>query len=234
MKILFSRVSDRVFNFDLTSKCCTLGDNLNSRVEILLGRTKIVAERIVLCAGAGAQQLLTEFGISRPSAQFRPLHQVIVRHPSLNPLYGHYIIGMDCSEPRITITSHAWERGWIWYLGGYTATKGVDMSSEELVDFARAELSGIFRWIDWNEAQFDTFRIDRVEPDGGLGPRMHGCAFVQEVGNCIVCWPNKLTLVPDLGDRVLALLEPPMHLPPKILDLPSPPMGRFPWEVRCL
>jgi hypothetical protein len=47
--------------------------------------------------------------------------------------------------------------------------------------------------------------VDRAEPrtDGGNRPDH---AFLHQHAGILTCWPTKLTLAPDLGDRVLAAL----------------------------
>jgi len=47
----------------------------------------------------------------------------------------------------------------------------------------------------------------------------------------LVCWPTQLTLAPDLGDRVLARLDPPRFDPGAVrgIDLPRAALGRLPW-----
>ncbi|MDE0055122.1 MAG: FAD-binding oxidoreductase, partial [Gammaproteobacteria bacterium] len=67
---------------------------------------------------------------------------------------------------------------------------------------ARMELQRALPWIDWSNRTFETLSIDRAEPDG---PRLEG-AFVESHENVLVTWPGKLTLAPDLGDRVLRAL----------------------------
>ena len=50
---------------------------------------EIHAQRIVFSAGAGNAELLASAGISVPAQQLRPLHMVLVKGPSLKPLYAH-------------------------------------------------------------------------------------------------------------------------------------------------
>src|SRR5690606_19570920 len=69
----------------------------------------IRAQRIVLTAGAGNAELLNALGLAQPAMQKRPLHMVIVKAPTVKPLYAHCLRGG--SKPRITVTSHPAEDG---------------------------------------------------------------------------------------------------------------------------
>ena len=77
---------------------------------------EIHAQRIVFSAGGGNAELLASVGISVPAQQLRPLHMVLVKGPSLKPLYAHCLGGGP--KPRITVTTHPAANGeWVWYLG---------------------------------------------------------------------------------------------------------------------
>lgn len=197
-------------------------------IGIELPGVRVQAHRLLLTAGAGTQTLLDHLQIARPRMQLRPLHQVVVRHRYPHPLYAHCLTGIRRAEPRLTITSHRDGDGWLWYLGGQIANDGVAMTSTQLADHARHELTECVPWIDWHEAQFSTLRIDRAEPEQDEGRRPDE-AFACAAGSCIVAWPTKLSLVPDLGDKVLALLPPAGGAPQAALNLPLAQIGRVPW-----
>lgn len=200
------------------------------RVSIHVNGTSVQARQLVLAAGAGNQELLRGLGYETPRMQLRPLHQVVVRHRHPHPMYAHCLTGMRRPEPRLTITSHHVDGYWLWYLGGQLATDGVQMDAKKLADHARDELENCVPWLSWKDAQISTLRIDRAEPRqaGGLRPDE---AFAQRRGPCIVCWPTKLSLVPDLADRTLSLLDPPAGFahPAPALPLPAPAVGHPPW-----
>jgi len=105
------------------------GDSLlaGQKIEPLLENDRLVglrvdgreirAQRIVLSAGAGNADLLQAVGLSQPAMQRRPLHMVLVKGPSLKPLYAHCLGGGP--KPRVTVTTHPAADGqWVWYLGG--------------------------------------------------------------------------------------------------------------------
>ena len=76
----------------------------------------IRAQRIVLSAGLGNAALLASFGFTQPVMQRRPLHMVLVKSPTLQPLYAHCLSGARCDRPRITVTTHVAKDGQlIWY-----------------------------------------------------------------------------------------------------------------------
>ena len=228
---LLEPISDRVLHHDFDPKDCALGNRAAETPVVLhLGNTTIETDRLILCAGAATQSLLDGLNIPNPTMQLRPLHQVIVRHADAHPLYAHCLTGIRAPEPRLTITSHREGDDWLWYIGGQLATQGVDKSPEELSHHARCELQKCVPWIDWTDACFSTLRVDRAEPKQATRQRPDE-AFAQISGNCIVCWPTKLSLVPDLGDRVVELLEPPRHAALANFGLPSAQVAQFPWRL---
>lgn len=202
------------------------------RVVLRLPGTSLTARQLIICAGAGTQLLLDGLGLPAPRMQLRPLHQVLVRHTHPDPIYAHCLTGIRRAEPRLTITSHPDGPHWLWYLGGQLATDGVRLDSPALVDHARRELEACVPWLSWSDAHFETLRIDRAEPEQTRGRRPDE-AFAAAAGNCVVCWPTKLSLVPDLGDKVLPLLAPPLAYGsgPPDLGLPAARIGLSPWET---
>lgn len=190
------------------------------------------AQRIVLSAGAGNQALLAALGLDHPAQQRRPLHQVLVKGPTLKPLYAHCLGGGP--KPRITVTSHPAADGqWVWYLGGDIAeADGVARDEAAQIAEAKRELSGLLPWVDLCAARFATLRVDRAEPvqSGLVRPDN---AFLAEDGRLLIGWPTKLALAPDFADRVIASLEkaaiqPQIHDP--LPQLPRPPLARPVWE----
>jgi glycine/D-amino acid oxidase-like deaminating enzyme len=196
------------------------------RVRTAAGTVR--ARRLVVCAGAGAERLLSHLDLAIPRMQRRPLHQVVVRCPDLPPLYAHCLTGIRRAEPRLTITAHPDAGGWLWYLGGQLAGDGVAMDAPTLTDHARAELEACVPWLDWRRAELTTLRIDRAEPAQTDGHRPDQ-AFAAAVGPIVVAWPTKLSLTPDLGDRVRALLPPAERGPKPSLPLPRATVGTVPW-----
>ena len=76
------------------------GDEL---VGLRVDDREIRAQRIVLSAGAGTEDLLHALGLSQPAMQRRPLHMVMAKGPNLKPLYAHCLGGGP--KPRVTITT---------------------------------------------------------------------------------------------------------------------------------
>jgi len=193
---------------------------------------EIRAQRVVLCAGAGNADLLAALGQSRPAMQRRPLHMVMLKAPTLRPLYLH-CLGSG-PKPRLTVTSHpAGDGQWVWYLGGELAeAEGVARDAAQQISAARRELHELLPWIELAGAHWATLRVDRAEPaQSALARPDH--AFLAEQGRLLVGWPTKLALAPDLADRVFASLErtglrPATH--PPLPALPRPALPRPPWE----
>ena len=208
-----------------------LFDN-NDLVGLRVDGRDIHAQRIVFSAGAGNAELLASAGISVPAQQLRPLHMVLVKGPSLKPLYAHCLGGGP--KPRITVTTHPAANGeWVWYLGGDIAeADGVAREPAEQIAVAQKELGNLLPWVDLSQAQWATLRVNRAEPaqSGLVRPDN---AFLSDQGRLLVGWPTKLALAPDFSDRVLQALEQdgikPGHAP-ALPELPRPPLGQTPWE----
>lgn len=200
-------------------------------VRIEIGNLRIACRRLILAAGAGNEALLKRLGLP-VAMQRRSLHQVVVRHPAAGPFFGHCLTGNKGAEPRLTITSHpAGNNGdWLWSVGGRLATGGTDRSVADQRQFARSELAACVPWIDWQEAEIECFRLDRAEPRQAKGQRPDE-AFAELQSSCIVCWPTKLTLTPDLGQKVLAFMPAPERPAPPPLDLPPATIGAPPWAT---
>ncbi|MBS7662249.1 FAD-dependent oxidoreductase [Pseudomonas lalucatii] len=192
----------------------------------------IRAQRIVLSAGRGNAELLAALGLEQPAQQLRPLHMVLVKGPSLKPLYAHCLGGGP--KPRVTVTSHPAADGqWVWYLGGDLAeADGVARDEAAQIRAAQQELGNLLPWLDLGSAQWATLRVERAEPaqSGLVRPDN---AFLAEQQRLLVGWPTKLALAPDFADRVLATLardgiRPAEH--PPLPALPRPAIAHPAWE----
>jgi len=204
----------------------------NEWVGLRVDGRDIHAQRIVFSAGAGNAELLASAGISVPAQQLRPLHMVLVKGPSLKPLYAHCLGGGP--KPRITVTTHPAANGeWVWYLGGDIAeADGVAREPAEQIAVAQKELGNLLPWVDLSQAQWATLRVNRAEPaqSGLVRPDN---AFLADQGRLLVGWPTKLALAPDFSDRVLQALEQDGIKPgdtPALPPLPRPPLGKTAWE----
>ena len=168
-------------------------------------KTLLKAKRFVLAAGEGTEALLNTWGINDPKMQVRPLQMVMVRHDHPEPIYAHCL--GTTPLPRITVTSHPDKDGkWVWYLGGGIAEDGVKQSAEALIAMAKKEMKALLPWVDLDQAEWDTLRVNRAEPKQSRLLRPDA-AFCQPVANGIVTWPTKLALAPNLSDEVIRLLQ---------------------------
>ncbi|MGY4531579.1 glycerol-3-phosphate dehydrogenase [Pseudomonas sp. TE3786] len=194
---------------------------------------EIRAQRVVLSAGAGNAALLTALGQTQPLMQRRPLHMVMVKGPTLKPLYAHCLGGGP--KPRVTVTSHPTADGqWLWYLGGDLAeADGVARDGQAQIAAAQKELSNLLPWVDFSQAHWATLRVDRAEPaqSGLVRPDN---AFLAEHQRLLIGWPTKLALAPDLADRVLAALQRDGVTPgdyPPLPELPRPSVAPTAWDI---
>lgn len=193
----------------------------------------ISAQRVVLCAGSGNEDLLRSFALQKPAQQLRPLHMVLAKGPALLPLYAHCLGGG--SKPRVTVTTHPAADGeWVWYLGGNLAeADGVARSETEQIQAAQDEIAQLLPWVSQEHTQWATLRVNRAEPvQSGLTRPDN--AFVTEQGALVIGWPTKLALAPDFSDRVLKLFERDAVQPSaaqSYADLPRPSVAAPVWET---
>ena len=201
-------------------------------VGLIIDGREIRAKRIILSAGRGNAELLSTLDLSQPAQQLRPLHMVLVKGPTLKPLYAHCLGGGP--KPRVTVTTHPAADGeWVWYLGGDLAeAEGVARDEAAQIKAAQRELSELLPWVDLSAARWATLRVERAEPaqSGLVRPDN---AFLDEQGKLLVGWPTKLALAPDFADRVLAALardaiQPASHQP--LPALPRPAVAPAAWE----
>jgi len=204
----------------------------NELIGLRVDGREIHAQRVVLSAGAGNADLLKAIGVSQPSMQRRPLHMVLVKGPTLKPLYAHCLGGGP--KPRITVTTHPAADGqWVWYLGGDVAeADGVAREPAAQIAVAKKELENLLPWIDLSQAQWATLRVDRAEPAQSSLARPDN-AYLDTRQRLMVGWPTKLALAPDFADRVLAALSrDDIHPTPQtpMVDVPRPPKALPIWD----
>ncbi len=174
-------------------------------IELPAQQLRLKAQRYILTAGEGCEQLLHQWKVSQPEMQRRPLHMVVVRHSANLPVFAH-CIGAG-SKPLVTITSHPATNGeQAWYLGGDLAETGVKRSVDEQIHHAKKLLQDLLPWIELPNARWATLRIDRAEPKQSALTRPDS-AFAQPVSNGIIGWPTKLALAPDMSDQIIRLLD---------------------------
>lgn len=179
----------------------------SGEVRLDTPRETLHARRLLLCAGAGNEELLGQLGVTDHPMQRRPLRQVIVKHASLTPLYGHWLEASRA--PRLTISSHAASSGqWVWYLGGELAEQGAQLEEPECLDLAARELAQLFPWLDLAGADWASRIVDRAEPARPQGGKPDGvyCEPIWRGSPVLVTWPTKLSLAPALAQRAQSLM----------------------------
>ncbi|MFP1677754.1 FAD-dependent oxidoreductase [Alloalcanivorax sp. C16-2] len=237
LRVLVAPVRDRLLCFEPGQDQLEWSDDGLRAVSI--NGVRIEPRLTVLAAGEGNAALLADAQKSRlfprEAAQSRPLKMVLVKHRLGHRLYAHCVGASN--KPRLTVTTHELPDGdLVWYLGGELAEKGVERSDQQQIAAARAELDALFPWLDFSDARFATLDVARAEP------RQHGLAkpdnaYARRDRDLIITWPTKLTLAPDLGDRVDALvaehgLTPGAPLGELPEALPRAPVGQPQW-YRC-
>lgn len=72
------------------------------------------------------------------------------------------------------MTTHPAADGqWVWYLGGNLAeADGVARSEQQQIAAAQAEVAQLLPWVNQEQTQWATLRVDRAEPiQSGSTPR---------------------------------------------------------------
>ena len=161
------------------------------------------AQKFIFTAGKGNQQLINEAGLTEPKSQLRPLNMVYVKGKNLPSVFVHCIGNSFSLTPKLTITSHRDCNGeTVWYLGGEIAESGVGKGSEAQIHSARALLTNVFPWMNFEELEFHCFAVDRAEANINNSYRPEDAYFIEE-RNVLVAWPTKLTLTPTLADNII-------------------------------
>jgi glycine/D-amino acid oxidase-like deaminating enzyme len=167
---------------------------------------KVVIESqvCVLAAGQGNGDMLAQLAVATPAMQVRPLHQVMVKHRHRDAVLYAHCTGHD-SKPRLTVSTHFEGDELIWYLGGQLAEDGVQQTPAELMTTAKQELIALFPWYDWSDAEWATHRVVRAEPrqPGLVRPDKAWLSACENLPGCLVAWPTKLTLAPNLGQLLI-------------------------------
>lgn len=237
LETLRQQNSDRIFSVGDKSLVVQRKENGADIVLQRGGETFCINSQLcVLSAGKGNGELLQQLSVEKPAMQLRPLQQAMVRHPQLSSLYAH-CVGKE-SKPRLTISSHETEHGTVWYLGGQLAEEGVALSPAALLNNAKQEMEALFPQINWSEAQWATCVVERAEPQqpGMLRPDNAWLSPCGDLQHCVVAWPTKLTLVPNLGKQLLDFVREKKIIPQRVGAMPAdwPRMTQVaatPWQT---
>lgn len=227
-------VENRIFKVDILDAHIEKQENIVQSITLPDYNLRIEPNDILITSGEGFEALSPRLKITQPEMQKRPLHMVMVKHNLNLPTFAH-CIGAG-SKPVATITTHPCSDGQqVWYLGGNVAETGLERSPKEQITFAQKELSTLLPWVDLTKAQWSSFNINRAEPKQSSLVRPDA-AFAQKVGNCIVAWPTKLALSPDLADQVLPLCSPLLNAETSqtlesLQPLPKPETALPVWET---
>lgn len=233
---LSAPVRERLLAFDPAND--RLEWNEQGLASATVNGVRIEPSLTLLAAGNGNPALLAQAHkahlLEEEHSQLRPLKMLLVKHDLGHRLYAH-CVGTS-NKPVLTVTTHDCPDGKVvWYLGGDLAEQGVERSDEEQLAAGRTELDKLFPWLDFSTAELATLDVVRAEPKQQSLVKPDN-AYARRDKNLIITWPTKLTLAPDLGDRVMALVEEhglqpgePMTVP---AELKQAPLG-VPYWHRC-
>lgn len=172
--------------------------------------THIIAQSIILTAGAGNEKLLASLNFRQakiPKMQRRPLLMPMLKaNESVLPKMYAHCLGAS-ALPKMTITAHSLSQNQtVWYLGGEIAEQGVGRSIEEQTQKAKSALQSLMPWMDFSQCQWSALAIDRAEPKMPDASRPVEPAVFAEQG-VITAWPVKLAMAPVMADKVLHEIE---------------------------
>lgn len=194
---------------------------------------QVKAQKYIFTAGNGNQLIVKKLKAKEVAMQQRPLHMVVMKKSELPKLFAH-CLGMS-GTPRITITTHQADDGkTVWYMGGQIAEEGVTKNSGEQIDATKKELQDLFPWLDFSDAEFASFFINRAENKEIDGSRPNSC-YMKEIGNFIIAWPTKLAFAPMLSNHIIDTLKN-AKIAPSITDLrelrawPIPALAKPIWD----
>ena len=236
IETLSAPVRDRLLALD--NERDTLEWDENGLRAVTVNGQRIEPRLTLLAAGNGNPALLDGAHqahlLEQEHSQLRPLKMVLVKHDLGHRLYAH-CVGTS-NKPVLTVTTHDCPDGKVvWYLGGDLAERGVERTDQEQLAAGRDELRQLFPWLDFSNAEFATLDVTRAEPRQQALVKPDN-AYARRDQNLIIAWPTKLTLAPDLGDRVMALVEESGLQPGEPLTVPAEleqaPMG-VPYWHRC-
>jgi L-2-hydroxyglutarate oxidase LhgO len=180
---------------------------------VLENGAKIEAQFFILTAGSGNESLVNDLKINSlcfqllQKMQKRPLHQVLIQKQDLPDFYGVCVSPENNAFTPVIITTHYTENQQkIWYLGGDIATKGVERSETAQIDFAKMEMKRLLPNINWSNANWATYRVDRAEPLQSVAA-LPTDVCVDVCKNVIQVFPVKFALMPDVAQKVLAVFK---------------------------
>lgn len=201
---------------------------------------EIDCAQLVLSAGSGNAGLLEQLQRDRPQMQHRPLHMVMLRG-ELPAVYAHCLGGG--TTPRVTITSTpltpedaADSPQQVWYIGGQLAEEGVGRDDDAQLEASRHELHEILPWLDFDQVQWATLRLNRAEI-ATPGHRRPDSSYVESEQGVTTVWPTKLAFAPRVAGQVLEQLkaqglEPTTDQPvvEELAHWPKPGLAPWPWQ----
>lgn len=176
-------------------------------IERIAGEQDIHAQMFVFAAGVGNGELARPAGFQDVPVKRTMLHQVSVTQHRPTPIFAHCLSRTFGTAPDLTVTSH----GQRLYVGGKVASDGAERGPEAQIETVGKALTRELPFLDFDHASFQTHLVERMEPVG-TGFRDTGEPFAMRRGNCVLCWPGKLSLAPRLGDALLKLTA---HLQPR-------------------
>ncbi len=200
----------------------------------------ITSQLILLAAGEGNDELIKSLpeNIHLPETEVIPLHMVYMSSKDIPALYAHFL--GEGTTPRLSVTTHSFKGKPIWYLGGHLAEVGAKMTSSELIQLAKKEVTTLMPWVDLKSSKWATHYINVARPvqrNLSIPDR----AYTSLYKNLGIVWPISLSLLPNLEDQISEWIENKIKLEHKYSDseidlsgLESVELGDSCWESRII
>lgn len=232
LRVLAEQNHDRIIRIDSADfDPPSAGEIQSLRLRSADRTIELRPRHLIFAAGKGNETLRSACGLSNTVTQRRPLQMVMVRG-DLPECFGHCV---DGAKTRVTITSARDRAGRVvWQLGGQVAELGVNGSPHDAITFARQELKAVLPGVNFQNAEWGSYRIDRAEERMRLGGRPDSISIIQE-GNILTVWPTKLVLAPLLAQQVCERLNvtpsgSSQNDPNLFADWERPSVALPPWE----
>jgi hypothetical protein len=209
---LYDNYSNFIFKINQKADFC-FDENGAIKSLSLQNGDKIEAQSFIFTAGMGNESLVNELKTkklcydSMQKMQKRPLHHVLIYKQDLPDFNGVCVSPEpNAFTPVIITTHHLDNKQKIWNLGGDIATKGVVRSEKEQILVAKMEMNRLLPNINWSNAHWATYRVDRAEPLQSTAI-LPTDVCVDVCMNAIQIFPVKFALMPDVACKVLDVFK---------------------------
>lgn len=174
--------------------------------KIVIGDRTIRAKLYIFTGAGSNARVAADLGQDKGlEIQARPLLMGMMKNAPYE-LYAHCVGNSD--KPVVTITTHKTEDGsLVWYLGGGVAERAKESNEQDVFIAAKQAFAKYLPNVSLNAVEWATLAIDRIEGKSSTQGWMPDTPTIHAAGNCLYCWPTKLTFAPYLSDTIVERLD---------------------------